>query len=270
MTYTIPDYARPFVPDAQTDWKLFDAIRYAVLGTSTGEDKDLCPMFLDWWRIINVECFESRLQPLFISREVSSYGHWIGLCCSKPNRQIKLAWAAFSCVHHEEAVTIRLPGLENLNGNQHNAAMVILHEMMHQSLFEAQQDYSHESEGWALLCKYLGDVLGLPYDYIPLVKAKVPVLDDDGQPIKRPVFKDGEPVLLKNGQQKMEQVRKNVRVPSKLCQRDESKPLAPYSAFYCFPYCENDPWIQANTTVKTSGKAVDKNDGKPVIIPPQF
>lgn len=270
MTYTIPDYAKPYVPNTETDWQLFDSIRYAVMGTATGEDKTLSLQYLDWWKIINVECFESKLQPLFISREVSSYGHWIGLCQYAPSRQIKLAWAAFTCSHHERAVQNRLPGMEDLDGRLHNAAMVILHEMMHQSLFEAGQNADHESVGWATLCKYLGSILGLPYDYLPLRVIKVPVLDDDGNPIKRPAFKNGEPVMLKNGTQKMEQVRTNKRVPIVGCERDESKPLAPYDAFYCFPYCEKSAFIQANTTIKRAGKAVEKNDGKPVVIPPQF
>ena len=270
MPHQIPDFARSFVPDSKTDWALFDAIRYAVMGTTTGEDKGLCLKFLDWWKTINVECFESRLQPLFISREVSSYGHWIGLCQASPSRHIKLAWRAFGAQHHEKAVQIRLPGFENLSPCNHNAAMVILHEMMHQSLFEAGQNYAHESDGWSALCSYLGDVLGLPYDYQHLIIKKVPVLDDNGNPIKEPVFENGEPVLLKNGKQKMKQVRKNVRVPANDQTRDESKPLAPYSAFYCFPYCESSAFIQHNTTIKTTGKAVEKNDGKPVSIPPQF
>jgi hypothetical protein len=80
MTYTIPDYAKPYVPQAQTDWQLFDSICYAIKGTSTEEEAAFGLRFMDWWRTINIECFESRLQPLFISREVSSYGHWIGLC----------------------------------------------------------------------------------------------------------------------------------------------------------------------------------------------
>ena len=277
MPNKIPNYAWDFVPrQTETDWKLFDSIRYAIDGTATGEDRGLSLQFLDWWKTINVECFESRLQPLFITREVSSYGHWIGLCQAAPTRHIKLAWRAFGAQHHEKAVQIRLPGFEDLGPNNHNAAMVILHEMMHQSLFEAGKDYAHESDGWAALCSYLGDVLGLPYDYQHLKLKKVPVLDDDGNPIKVPVFDDGVQVFLKNGKPKMKQLRKNVRVPSGGFNRNDwgqfatSKPLAPYDAFYCFPYCPDDQFIQANTTVKTSGKAVDKNDGKPVSIPPQF
>ena len=142
--------------------------------------------------------------------------------------------------------------------------------MIHQSLFEAGQDSAHDSEGWAMLCKYLGDILGLPYDYCLLTLRKVPQLDANGQPVKVPVIKNGEPVLLKNGQPKMQAKRVNVRVPAYGQTRDESKPLAPYSAFYCFPYSEESAFIQHNTTVKTTGKAVEKNDGKPVSVPPQF
>ena len=270
MPHTIPSYAKPYVPDAQADWKLFDSICYAVKGTTAGEEQDFSLRYLQWWKTINIECFESRLQPLFISREVASYGHWIGLCQSSPSRHIKLAWAAFTAGHHEEAVQNKLPGFEELSGPRHNAAMVILHEMMHQSLFEAGKNPDHDSIGWATLCKYLGDILGLPYDYCYLITKKVPKLDDNGQPVKVPVFKEGEPVLLKNGQPKMKTARVNIRVPANGQTRDESKPLAPYSAFYCFPYSEESAFIQHNTTVKTTGKAVEKNDGKPVSVPPQF
>ena len=271
MTYTIPDYAKRYVPNAQTDWQLFDAIVRAVDGTATGEDHSLSLMFLNWWRIINVECFESRLQPLFISREVASYGHWIGLCQSSPNRQIKLAWLAFNSGHHEASVANTLPGFEDLTPSRQNAAMVVLHEMMHQSLFEANQDYEHDSVGWAALCKYLGGVLGLPYDYTHLKLTKVPVIDPDGNIVRELVYdKEGNPVMLANGKQKTRQVRKNARVPSGWFERDESKPLAPYDAYYCFPYCSDSAFIQANTIVKTIGKAVDKNNGEPVIVPPQF
>jgi hypothetical protein len=149
--------------------------------------------------------------------------------------------------------------------------MVVLHEMMHQALCEANQDPDHDSIGWAVLCKYLGDILGLPYDYTHLRLTKVPVVDADGNIVREPVFdKEGNPVMLKNGQQKTRQVRTNARVPSGWFKRDESKPLAPYDAYYCFPYCSQSAFIQANTTIKTSGKAVDNNDGEPVIIPPQF
>ena len=276
MPNKIPDYLHQYVPDAQTNWKLFDSICYAVKGTTAGEEQDFSLRYLQWWKTINIECFESRLQPLFVSREVAAYGHWIGLCQSQPQRQIKLAAPAFTHDHHEKAVVNRLPGFEDLSGAEHNAAMVILHEMMHQSLFEAGQITDHDSHGWAALCGYLGDVLGLPYDYQHLKIKKVPVLDDNGNPIKEPVLKDGEPVLLKNGKPKMKQLRKNVRVPSDDQPRDskgrfsEAKPMAPYDAFYCFPYCPDAGFIQANTTVKTTGKAVDKNDGNPVSIPPQF
>jgi len=272
MTYTIPDYAKAFVPQAQTDWQLYDAIRYAIKGTSTEDEAAFGLRFMDWWRIINIECFESRLQPLFISREVASYGHWIGLCQYTPTRHIKLAWAAFSSGgHHEQAVGNRLPGFDDLTPSQHNAAMVVLHEMMHQSLFEANEDTDHDSVGWAALCKYLGGVLGLPYDYTHLKLAKVPVLDADGNIIRQLAYdKAGEPVMLANGKQKTVQVRTNVRIPSGAFERDESRPLAPYGAYFCFPYCSESAFIQANTTIKTSGKAVDDNDGKPVNIPPQF
>ena len=277
MPNKIPDYARQYVPDAQTDWKLFDSICYAVKGTASGEEQDYSLMYLQWWKTINIECFESRLQPLFVSHEVSAYGHWIGLCQYFPQRQIKLATPAFRHNHHEKAVINRLAGFEDLIGSHHNAAMVILHEMMHQSLFEAGKNPDHDSIGWAALCGYLGEVLGLPYDYQHLKLTKVPVLDDNGNPIKIPVLDgDGNPVLLKNGKPKMKPLRKNIRVPSDAQSRDskgrfsESKPLAPYSAFYCFPYSEESAFIQHNTTVKTIGKAVEKNDGKPVSIPPQF
>lgn len=271
MTHTIPDYAKPYVPETQTDWQLFDSIRYAVKGTTTGVDKSLCLQFLDWWKTINVECFESRLQPLFISREVSSYGHWIGLCQSSPSRHIKLAWAAFTSTHHARAVTKPPFELHDLSDCEFNAAMVILHEMMHQSLSEAGQNSAHESIGWAALCKYLGGALGLPYDYVHLTIKKIPVLDEDGLPLKKEAFdKEGNPILLKNGEPKMVQVRENVRVPAKGYIRDESKPLAPYDAFFCFPYCADDPWIKANTITKMQGKAVANNGGEPVTIPPQF
>ena len=272
MTHTIPDYAKPYVPQAQTDWQLFDSICYAIKGTATEEEAAFGLRFMSWWKTINVECFESRLQPLFISREVSSYGHWIGLCQYTPTRHIKLAWAAFTAGHHEACVINRLPGFDDLSPMQHNAAMVVLHEMIHQSLFEAGRCTDHSSIGWAMLCRYLGNILGLPYDYLPIVDAKVPYLDDKGEPIKRPVFKEGEPVLLKNGNQKMEQVRYNVKKVSKRHEhlRDESKPLAPYEALYCFPCAPDSEFIKANTVTKTAGKAVEKNNGEPVVILPQF
>ena len=241
MPHPIPHYVEQFIPDAQTDWQLFNSIRYAVMGTTTGEDKGLALRYLDWWKIINVECFGSRLQPLFISREVSSYGHWIGLCQSAPTRQIKLAWGAFKSPHHDEAVVNRVAGFEDLSGPEHNAAMVILHEMMHQSLFEAGKEADHDSIGWAMLCRHLGDVLGLPYDYHFLRMKKVSKLDANGNPVKVPVIKNGEPVLLKNGEPKMKTARVNIRVPELGFVRDESKPLAPYDAFFHFPTAKRIP-----------------------------
>ena len=269
MAHTIPDYARPFVPDTKTDWKLWDSIRYAISGTMTGEDKQIALAYQDWWKVINDECFESRLQPLFISREVAAYGHWIGLCSYNP-RQIKLAAPAFKAGHHEQAVIKRLAGLEDLNAVKHNAAMVILHEMMHQSLFEAHKGCDHSSPGWAVLCSYLGDILGLPYQYLHLIEKKVPVLDDNGKPVKYQAEKAGELVYLKSGEPKMLTKRRSVKVPARNTVRDESKPLAPYSALYCFPYVAEDAFIAANTVTKTIGKAVDKNDGNPVTVHPSF
>ena len=236
----------------------------------TGEDKQIALAYQDWWKIINIECFESRLQPLFISREVAAYGHWIGLCSYNP-RQIKLAAPAFKAGHHEQAVIKRLAGLEDLDGICHNAAMVILHEMMHQSLFESCKDTDHDSEGWAILCSYLGNVLGLPYQFIRLKEKKVPTLDGNGKPIKKHAFdKHGNGLLLKSGEPKLVQVRHSIKVPVANITRDESKPLAPYSAFYCFPYIAEDAFITANTVTKYKGKAVEKNDGNPVTIYPSF
>ena len=270
MSHTIPDYARPFVPNTKTDWKLWDSIYYAISGTMSGEDKQVAFSYQDWWKIINEEVFESRLQPLFISREVASYGHWIGLCCENP-RHIKLAKAAFKAGHHDNSVIKRLAGFENLGAASHNAAMVILHEMMHQSLIEARKNPDHDSDGWAALCNYVGDVLGLPYQYIQLKEKKEPVLDDNGNPVMyQATDTNGELLFLKSGKPKMVVKRRSIKEPVANITRDESKPLAPYDAFYCFPYIAEDAFIASNTIVKTTGKAVDKNNGEPVTIYPSF
>jgi len=265
MSFTIPDYAQPLIPDAKTDWKLFDSIVYALSGTTNGEDLKTSLMYLDWWRWLNIEVFGERLQPLFISREVAAFGHWIGLCSYHP-RHIKLAGPAFKAVHHDNAIANRLDYFKDLSGSEHNAAMVILHEMIHQSLFEAKKDTTHEGQPWMLLCKYIGGILDLPYDYCPLKKAKEDVLDENGNP----TYIESPTQTLKGGKPKMIKVRRNIWVPNDGIKRDESKPLAPYHAYCCFPYVESSAFIQANTVTKTTGKKVEKNDGKPVTIPPSF
>lgn len=265
MPFSIPDYAQPLIPKAKTDWKLFDSIVYALSGTTDGEDLKTSLMYLDWWRWLNIEVFGERLQPLFISQEVSAYGHWIGLCSYHP-RQIKLTGPAFKHVHHDNSIPNRLEYFKDLTGAQHNAAMVILHEMIHQSLYEAKKQTEHESQPWMLMCKYIGGILDLPYDYCPLKKGKEDILGTDGKPI----YEASPTQKLKDGRPKMIKRRRNVWVPIAGIDRDESKPLAPYDAYTHFPYVESSGFIQANTVTKTTGKKVAKNDGNPVHIPPSF
>ena len=110
------------------------------------------------------------------------------------------------------------------------------------------------------------DVLGVPLNYGGLIRRKLAVKGRDGKTIMQPRT-DGK--CDEEGNVIMVPMRQVVWTPMRQVFNNDFR-TADEKEMRCFPYLNDDPFIEMHTTVLTEGKAVRKNKGLPVVIPPQF
>lgn len=101
---------------------------------------------VDLWKQYNTEYFGEGLKPVpIILVPVSPYGHWYGLCCGTSENRTALIYL-----------------MSNLEWDQMRA--ILLHEMIHQKLFEDGEAPSHESGGWRReIMRISEDYFGKPF-----------------------------------------------------------------------------------------------------------
>ena len=268
------------IPKSTTNWDLFEQTINVVDAATTDREQLAHNLKLyDWWSIWNQLVFRSALKPNFLSVETAEYGKWLGQCSMAPVRQISISMAAYSYTkrldseggagHHGVAVNSeeRPRQFNALQPLEWNACLVLLHEMMHDCLFSSVGMHAHEDANWGGLCNMIGrDVLGVPLNYGGLIKRKVPVLDKNGEVVMQPHANgkcDDEGNVI--------MVRKRITVWEwHGADFNNGFRNAEVNEMRCFPYLEDDPFIEMHTTVLGKGAAVRKNKGLPVFIPPQF
>jgi len=269
------------IPKTTTDWELFAQTVRVVDATTTDREQLSHKLKLyDWWSIWNQLVFRSSLKPNFLSVESADYGRWLGLCRMAPVRQICISLAAYSsrkslddeggARHHSATVSSNQRPVQfaDLMPLEWNACLVLLHEMIHDCLFSSIGLHKHEDEFWAAMCNMVGrDVLGVPLNYGGLIKRKIALKDHNGNVVMQP-----------HAEGKRDEEGNVIMVPKRqVVWTQESEPsfnnefrTAEVEEMRCFPYLKDDPFIDMHTTVLIKGKAVQKNKGLPVVIPPQF
>ena len=269
------------IPETTTDWELFaQTIRVIDATTTDPEQLSHRLKLYDWWSIWNQLVFRSSLKPNFLSVESAEYGRWLGLCRMAPVRQICISMASYSHTkrldseggagHHGVAVDSnqRPAQFADLKPLEWNACLVLLHEMIHDCLFSSIGLHKHEDHFWAAMCNMVGrDVLGVPLNYGGLIRRKIALKDHNGNVVMQPHAEgkrdeEGNVIMVPKRQVVWEQ-------ESKLPFNNEFRTAGVWE-MRCFPYLNDDPFIETHTTVLTEGKAVRKNKGLPVVIPPQF
>jgi hypothetical protein len=266
------------IPKNPTDWNLFQQVINVVDATTTDRKQLAHDLKLyHWWSIWNQLVFRSSLQPCFLSVENAEYGSWLGFCQGAPTRKIAISLAAYSArksldseggaAHH--GIVERPAPFKELRSLEWNACLVLLHEMMHDSIFNSAGHHHHEDALWASLCNMIGrDALGLPRNYGGLVKRKLTVKDENGNTVMIP-HSDGK--TDEDGNVIMKPKRETVWEWSNLnSNTDNGFKNASVQEMRSFPYLEGDPFIEMHTSIVSKGKLVAKNNGEPVIIPPQF
>ena len=268
------------IPKSTTDWDLFEQTINVVDAATTDREQLAHNLKLyDWWSIWNQLVFRSALKPNFLSVETAEYGKWLGQCSMAPVRQISISMAAYSHTksldseggagHHSVAVNSeeRPSQFNALQPLEWNACLVLLHEMMHDCLFSSVGRHAHEDANWGSLCNMIGrDVLGVPLNYGGLTASKKVVKDENGKTVMQPHAKckldeDGNVIMVAKRITVWEWRSADVNNGLRTAEVDEMR---------CFPYLNDDPFIEMHTTVLEKGAAVRKNKGLPVFIPPQF
>ena len=208
----------------------------------------------EWWALWNDIYFHNTLTPLFITEGNTDYGKYLGFCQYYPERKILIQQQSVKtekggkfCAHHGNSVK-RHPRFESLTAEQYNIALLLLHEMIHQTCYEADVEPGHNSPAWADWCNLIGSDLGMTLTFSEMKSAKETVILPDGS-----------------------KTRVSIMVPV-----DHAKLLpnttrfAEYSEQCRFPWQLDSPFITANTKTLTEGKQVAKNGGEPVELLPQF
>lgn len=253
--------SRPPLPKSKTDFDLLeDLIRVheTVINPETS-DRDL----YRWWQLWNSIFFEERLHPIIVLTGLTDYGKFLGYCKAFPERYIMIQKNGIASkqdgdekgAHHARSCKLH-PFFKSLTPQQYGVALIVLHEMIHQACFEAKVDASHEGEPWALHCNAIAPELGLPLTYAPMKRTKRTLRNENGKAIRT---WDG----------KLERV--NVWVP--LWKESDLRPgtrFATHDECRSFPFMAGDSMITENTVTLYEGPAVDRNNGEPVEMLPEF
>jgi hypothetical protein len=211
------------LPKASTDFGLLDELIRVHESVSTLADRSL----YDWWQRWNKAYFNNTLRPLFIYFGNSDYGRHLGFHRVLPRREIMIQKSGISCdikgLHHIESAK-RHDAFSDVPDSQYALALILLHEMMHQAVYEAGGDLNdncHLTPIWLELCNFIGDDLGLGLTYAPMVRAKQAQRNDDGNAIKSHEGKT---------------VRQNVWRPKKAELRANTERFATYDECRKFPF----------------------------------
>lgn len=245
------------LPATTTDPELFQQVinvhNHVYVPDLLGETVYHHRVLYDWWNKWNQIYFDNTLTPLFITEGNTDYGKYLGYCMYQPERKILIQQRSIEtqeshrfAKHHGNSVR-RHEAFESLTDDAYNIALLLLHEMIHQACFEAGVDAAHDSGSWADHCNYIGQDLGMTITFAKFKQVKVPYVDEHGN---------------KKRMSKMKPVHQNL-LPG-------TERMAEYGEQCRFPFQWDSPFIEANTRTLTSGKAVQKNGGEPVILPPQF
>jgi hypothetical protein len=244
----------PATPSGTTDLDLFQQVINVHAITFRSEDAN--DRYYRWWQLWNGLYFRNSLTPLFITEGNTDYGKYLGFCQYSPERKILIAKRSAEredsgefCRHHGKSVR-QHEAFADLSSEDYCIALLLLHEMIHQACAEALVDPGHNSVDWADWCNLIGTDLGLTLTHTPMRKGK-------------------ETVILPDGSKK----RVTVMIPIKgarVLEEHGHTRFAEYAEQCRFPFDLDSQFISDNTVTLTEGKLVDKNNGGPVNVLPEF
>lgn len=161
------------LPATVTDYNLLNNLIMVHENTSSALDRSI----YKWWSKWNTIYFKNTLKPLFVHYGNTDYGNSIGHYCSEP-REILLQKSSinnFTKASHHTNSAIRHEEFKNISEEQYGAALILLHEMMHQAVIElgeVQHPNCHMDLNWLEHCNFIGNDLGLNLTYTTLTRTK--------------------------------------------------------------------------------------------------
>jgi len=227
------------LPSNKTDYDLFDKL-VAIQKAKSPAGTHL----YDWWKLWNAAYFNNTLAPIVVSYQNTDYGRNLGFCMYEPIKQIVIQKRT-NLPHRAHLEVKRHAAFKGLDQGQYCLALVVLHEMMHQACFEANQDPNHEGQPWADHCNHIGKHLQIGLTYSAMTRQKENMVDDVGNVIRR----DGRAV------------RRNVWRPVNDKLIKGTSRFATHQECRCFPWREDSAFIEVNTLL-------DKTTQKPLT--PRF
>jgi hypothetical protein len=227
------------LPNNKTDYELFNGL----VSIQQAKDPNGTHLY-DWWKLWNAAYFDNTLAPIVVSYQNTDYGRCLGFCMNAPIKQIVIQWRTRLPVSAHKDV-IRHKAFAELNLGKYCQALVLLHEMIHQACFEANQDPSHEGQPWADHCNHIGKHLQLGLSYSAMKRQKENMLDEAGSVIRR------------NGRA----VRRNVWRPV------NNKLIKGTDRFATHQECSHFPWREDAAFIKTN-TLLDSKNQKPLA--PRF
>jgi len=161
------------LPATATDYDLLNNLITVHENTSSALDRSV----YNWWKKWNTIYFEDTLKPLFIYYGNTNYGKSIGQYNLEP-REILLQKTSinnFTKTAHHTTSAIRHKEFENITEEQYGTALILLHEMMHQAVFELGEERHlncHLDPNWLEHCNFIGNDLGLNLTFTALTRTK--------------------------------------------------------------------------------------------------
>lgn len=174
------------LPKTSTDFGLLDDLIRVHESTAIDVDRSL----YTWWKRWNKIYFENTLRPLFLHYGLSDYGRALGHYALRPVREILIQKVGRK--KSEQCLSVHVAAkhheaFKDLSKYQYSLALVLLHEMMHQSEHEtggSVGDNCHQTTTWLEYCNFIGNDLGLGLTYSTMARQKVSKTDDEGNIVK--------------------------------------------------------------------------------------